>query len=59
MTVVGSGETIHYGCVIHVYAAGEFNSNMDIYLEENGFRKVKLTVRGTVVGRSDEKTNGR
>jgi hypothetical protein len=32
---------------------------MEIYLEDNGFRKVELTVRGTVVERSDEKTNGR
>lgn len=59
MTIVGAGETVQYACVIHVYAAGEFSSNMDIYLEENGFRKVELMVRGTVVGRSDEKTNGR
>jgi len=48
--IIGPGETFSYKCVIHLVGPGPFESTIELYLEENGIRKVELVVRGTTEG---------
>ena len=51
--ILGAGETIQYVLVLHLREPGPFESSIELYLEENGIRKVELVVRGTTVGLLD------
>ena len=46
---VGAGETAEYRVLLRVYRKGEFEAEINIYLEENGIRTVTLHVTGTAV----------
>lgn len=56
---IGPGETLLYVCVLHLYEPGPFESSMNLFLDEDGIRKIKLEVRGNILERSDDQTKNR
>ncbi len=44
-----AGQTAEYPCELTVHKPGPFESEMVLFLEDNGIREVTLTVRGVGV----------
>ena len=53
--IIGPRETFSYTCVLHLKGLGPFESTIELYLEQNGIRKVELVVRGTTEGQPNAK----
>ena len=49
--MIPAGETFQYECELVVNEPGSFEAQIDIYMDENGLRKVTLTIRGVGVAR--------
>ena len=45
-----AGDTFEYRCELTLMRPGPFESVMDIHLEDNGIRTVRIRVSGTVMG---------
>ncbi len=52
---VGPGETFEYHVVLTVHKRGRFESEIALFLEDNGIREVAIEVRGTCLGAKDGK----
>lgn len=53
-------ETVDYACEVKPTTPGPFESPMTLYLDSDGIREVKLTIRGTIIateGPKDEPSN--
>ncbi len=53
---IPAGQTVEYPCELTVHKPGPFESEMVLFLEDNGIREVTLTVRGVGVA-PEGKTN--
>ena len=45
-----AGATFEYHCELSLKKPGKFEGEMDIHLEDNGIRTVRVRVTGTVKG---------